>query len=63
MGVGIVWLQDAYGLVKLGMESTIIEFYPVKLIYTDLLLIATIVVFITFLAVWHPARKAALARK
>jgi lipoprotein-releasing system permease protein len=63
LGVGIVWLQDTYGLVKLGMESTIIEFYPVKLLYTDLLLIAAVVVCITFLAVWHPARKAAMAGK
>lgn len=57
LGVFISWLQIRFGLVTLpGAGSFIISAYPVKIIFSDILLIAGIVLAIGFIASWYPVR-------
>lgn len=55
LGFLICWIQDTYGLVSLGVTSSIVESYPVKMIWTDFFYTCMSVVGITFLASYRPA--------
>ncbi len=55
LGFAICWLQDNYGLVSLGVTSSIVESYPVKMLWTDFLFTSLSVVIITLLASYRPA--------
>jgi lipoprotein-releasing system permease protein len=55
-GVLFCFLQQTIGLVGMGMDSAIVSNYPVKLVFTDLLLILCFNALITLLISWHPAR-------
>jgi lipoprotein-releasing system permease protein len=59
LGAGLCWLQDNVGLVGMGMETAVILNYPVKMVLTDFLFVAGIIVFITASIAWLPARTAA----
>ncbi|WP_293012926.1 FtsX-like permease family protein [Mongoliibacter sp.] len=59
IGFAIVWVQDNFGLVTLGISSSIIDSYPVKIIWTDFLWTSIAVIAITFLASYRPALIAA----
>lgn len=59
LGIVLCWLQDRYGLVRLGTVSSIIDAYPVRIEISDLLLTGSLVIVITFLTAWLPARRAA----
>jgi len=59
LGIILCLLQERYGLVSMGMESALIDAYPVKLEVDDLVLTGGIVAMITFLVSWFPARRAA----
>lgn len=54
----ICWLQDKFGLVGMGMENAVIPNYPVTLIWTDFLLTGLVIIAITFLVSFYPARLA-----
>ncbi|EOZ96543.1 Lipoprotein releasing system transmembrane protein LolC [Indibacter alkaliphilus LW1] len=56
LGFSIVWVQDTFGLVTLGISSSIIESYPVKIVWTDFLWTSLAVIAITFLAAYRPAK-------
>jgi lipoprotein-releasing system permease protein len=64
-GIGVVlallvcWLQVQFKLIKLEGGSFLIDYFPVKIIITDLLLITATALFISLLASWLPAKKAA----
>ncbi len=58
LGGGICWLQDAYGLVGMGMENAIVNSYPVKMKLTDFLLTALVIISITAIVSFYPAHKA-----
>ncbi|HSR38336.1 MAG TPA: FtsX-like permease family protein [Phnomibacter sp.] len=58
IGLGICLAQQQFHLVKLGGQSFIIDYYPVAIRGTDLLLVGTIVLAITLLAGWLPALRA-----
>ena len=51
-------LQLKFKLVKLQGNSFLIDYFPVKLIVTDILLVATSALLIAFGASWFPAKKA-----
>ena len=51
-------LQIKYKLVKLAGGSFIIDYYPVKMVPTDFLLVAATVMLISLLAAWIPSKKA-----
>lgn len=55
------WLQVQYKLIPLEGGSFLIDYYPVKLVPTDFLLITATVMLIAFIASWFPSRKAAMA--
>jgi lipoprotein-releasing system permease protein len=65
-GVGIClaslfcWLQLKFKLIKLGGVTFIIDYYPVKMMPSDFMLVIATIVLIALLAAWIPARKAGL---
>lgn len=59
LGFILCWLQDNYGFISLGVTSSIVESYPVKMIWTDFLYTSVSVIAITFLASYRPALIAA----
>jgi lipoprotein-releasing system permease protein len=54
----IAFLQMKYHLIKLVGNSFLIDYFPVKLVVTDFILVAFTAIFIAFLAAWFPAKKA-----
>jgi lipoprotein-releasing system permease protein len=60
LAILICWLQVKYKLVPLQGGSFLIDYYPVKLVATDFLLVITTIMIVAFLASWFPSRKAAL---
>ncbi len=60
-GIGICWLQTRYGFVSMGMTTSLVDAYPVKLIWEDILYTGVIVVMITMVVSYIPARRAAEA--
>ncbi len=55
----ICFLQEKYGLIKMGMESAIIDAYPVKMNVSDFVLTAFAIIIITLVASYLPAQRAA----
>jgi lipoprotein-releasing system permease protein len=60
LAVFIGWLQVKYKLVPLQGGSFLIEYYPVKFVATDFLLVFVTILIVAFVASWFPSRKAAL---
>ncbi len=58
MAVVICLLQLKFKLIKLEGGSFLLDYFPVKLIITDFLLVAATATVIAFTAAWFPARKA-----
>ncbi len=58
MATIICLLQIKFKLIKLQGGSFLLDYFPVKLIATDFLLVAVTATAISFLAAWFPARKA-----
>ena len=58
VGLLLCWLQQQYGLVRLGGSegSFVVDAYPVSVHPTDLLLIFLTVIAVGFLSVWYPVR-------
>lgn len=54
----IAFLQIKYHLIKLVGNSFLIDYFPVKLVITDFILVAFTALFIAFVAAWFPAKKA-----
>jgi lipoprotein-releasing system permease protein len=51
-------LQLKFEIIKLAGGSFLLDYFPVKLIATDFILVAATATFIAFIAAWLPARKA-----
>ena len=58
MAIVICFLQLKFKLIKLQGGSFLLDYFPVKLIVTDFLLVALTATAIAFFAAWFPARKA-----
>jgi lipoprotein-releasing system permease protein len=56
----ICWIQLKFQLIKLGGDTFIINYYPVKMVLADFLLVGATVFFIAILAAYIPSRKASL---
>lgn len=57
LGFVVCWLQQTYGFLKLdSMGSFVISDYPVKMMWTDFVLVLATVVGIGLLASWYPIR-------
>ena len=59
LAVIICTLQIKYKLIPLQGGSFLINYYPVKLVATDFLLVLSTIIIVALLASWLPARKAA----
>ncbi|TDB67922.1 FtsX-like permease family protein [Arundinibacter roseus] len=59
LGIVICWLQQKYGFVSMGTVSSLIDAYPVKLVWKDLLVTTLIIILITIKVSFIPARRAA----
>lgn len=59
LGGVICWLQDSFGLVGMGMENAIVSSYPVKMKLSDFVLTSGVIICITILVSFYPARLAA----
>lgn len=59
MALVVCWLQVKYKLIQLSGGSFLIDYFPVKLVLTDLLLVAATALFIALMAAWLPSKKAA----
>ena len=55
LGIGLCLLQQNYGMVGMGMQTSVESAYPVELQLNDLLFTALSIVIITFLASFRPA--------
>ena len=55
------WIQLKFHLIKLEGNSFVIDYYPVKPMYSDYLAIIGLIVIISIIAGWIPARRAAAA--
>jgi lipoprotein-releasing system permease protein len=53
------WLQMQFGVISMGMESSILEGYPVKIVFSDFLYTMSVVSVITLLISIRPAKLAA----
>lgn len=58
-GVLICWMQIRYGFVSMGMTTSLVDAYPVKLMWEDILYTGIVVVMITMVVSYIPARRAA----
>ncbi len=56
----ICWLQDRFHLVPMGGDSFLINYFPVKMIPVDFLLVLFTVFAVACVASWFPSRKASL---
>ena len=55
----ICFLQEKFGFIKMGMQSAIIDAYPVKMNVSDFVLTAFGIIIITLIASYLPAKRAA----
>lgn len=57
LGGGICWVQEQFHLIKLGGSTFIIDYYPVKTLPLDFILVLLTVTAISFTAAWVTAQK------
>jgi lipoprotein-releasing system permease protein len=60
LGFILCYLQQTYGFVSMGIVGALIDAYPVKMQFWDFFFTALVVVIITMIASYFPAKKAAL---
>jgi len=51
----LCWVQIRFGMISMGMETSVTQGYPVKIVWTDFLLTLVVVSVITFLISLRPA--------
>jgi lipoprotein-releasing system permease protein len=59
LGGIICWLQSHFGLVGMGMDNAIVSSYPVEMKFSDFVLTSVVIIAITLLVSFYPARLAA----
>jgi len=57
IGIFISWLQETFGLLRLGESgSFVVDYYPVEIQWLDVLGVFITVLTIGFIAAWYPVR-------
>ncbi len=51
----ICWIQQTFGIVSMGMQTAIVDAYPVKMQVSDFIITAISIITITFFASYRPA--------
>ncbi|WP_426489771.1 FtsX-like permease family protein [Hymenobacter sp. 102] len=59
LGVGICWLQQTFHIVSMGMATSVVDSYPVKMQLSDIVLTGIAIVVITISVSIRPALNAA----
>lgn len=59
LGVGICWLQQTFHIVSMGMATSVVDSYPVKMQLADIILTGVAIIFITISVSIRPALNAA----
>ncbi|GAB2774974.1 lipoprotein-releasing system permease protein [Hymenobacter luteus] len=59
LGVGICWAQQTFHLVGMGMATSVVDSYPVKMQFSDIALTGVAIIFITIVVSIRPALNAA----
>lgn len=57
-GLAICWIQIKYGLVSMGMKTSVVDAYPIVIQWSDIVLTIFTIVIITLLISLSPADKA-----
>ena len=59
IGLLLCWLQQTYGIVRLGDEAGnfVVNAYPISVHPLDIVLIFITVIIVGWLAVWYPVRR------
>ena len=60
LAIIVTWAQVNYKLIAIQGGTFLIDYYPIKLVPSDFLLVVTTVAIVALLASWFPARKAAM---
>jgi lipoprotein-releasing system permease protein len=60
LAILICWAQVRFKLIAIQGGTFLIDYYPVKMIPKDFLLIIITVILVALIASWFPSRKAAL---
>ena len=60
LAIIICWAQVKYKLIAIQGGTFLIDYYPVKMVPSDFLLVVTTVAIVAVLASWFPSRKAAM---
>jgi lipoprotein-releasing system permease protein len=58
VGVALCWLQQRFGFVSMGMATSVVDAYPVKMQASDIALICLSIIFITLAVSIRPALNA-----
>lgn len=58
LGVLVCWAQQTYGIVSMGMQTSIVDAYPVKMNALDFIFTGITILLITFAISYRPALKA-----
>lgn len=56
IGLLVCWTQQTFGIVSMGMQTSVLDAYPVKMQFQDFLYTAISIIIITFLASYRPAQ-------
>lgn len=59
LGGVVVALQARFGFIGMGMETSVTEGYPVKVVPTDFIAVMGVVAVLTVIISWKPAVQAA----
>ena len=60
LGLFLCWAQVRFKLIPIQGGTFLINYYPVKIAWRDLVLVAATVLLVALLASWFPSRRAAL---
>src|SRR5262249_19306711 len=55
LGGLVCWAQDRFGLVGMGMDSSVVNSYPVKMKVMDFVSVSLVIITITFSISFYPA--------
>ena len=58
LGFVICWLQQTFGIVSMGMQTSVVDAYPVQMRAGDFVRVGLTILIIVFAASYFPALKA-----
>jgi len=55
IALALCWVQQEFGIVSMGMQTAIVDAYPVKMQFSDFFFTSISIIVITFFAAYRPA--------